>query len=594
MGLTEYKRKRDFHKTAEPAGGKPLPKSVKGASRFVIQKHDASRLHYDFRLEIDGVLKSWAVPKGLPWQQGEKHLAVEVEDHPVEYATFEGIIPEGQYGGGTVMVWDRGKYYVYGENPLKSWQEGKLHLVLEGKKAKGEWTLIRLRGDSSGKNQWLLLKTGSSNKQLSKKLDDQSVKSGRSMREIAQERDAEWQSNRIDQSRGGSFRARIRAAVSKGAKTPKKKVRRATSLSDKVKVGRPSAKSGAAVKLPSNLPAAKPRFIEPMKPRLVETPPVDGNWSYELKFDGIRAIAIKQGHEVNLISRNKNELRSRFPEIAEALQTFPASECVIDGEIVALDDKGRSSFQLLQALEMEGRKSPVRFYLFDLLQLNGRDVTQLPLTQRKELLATVCDGIHDPLRYSGELGGDAASLLAEVRRLGLEGIIGKQRDSIYEAGRRSGAWIKIKCLNEQEFVIGGYTPPGGSRKHFGAILVGYYEFGTRGPVKSKPAGDAASIPKLLFAGKVGTGFNSKSLSALIKKFREEERHDCPFADLPSKQGGQWVQGITPSMMRQIHWVQPVLVAQIRFAEWTRDGKLRQPVYLGLREDKVPKEVVREV
>jgi bifunctional non-homologous end joining protein LigD len=197
MGLTEYKRKRDFKKTAEPAG-KPLPKSVKGANHFVIQKHDASRLHYDFRLEMDGVLKSWAVPKGLPWTQGEKHLAVEVEDHPVEYATFEGIIPEGQYGGGTVMLWDRGKYYVYGEDPLKAWKEGKMHLVLDGKKAKGEWTLVRLRGDGSGKNQWLIMKTGSSNKPISKKLDDQSVKSGRTMKQIAEERDADWQSNRSE------------------------------------------------------------------------------------------------------------------------------------------------------------------------------------------------------------------------------------------------------------------------------------------------------------------------------------------------------------------------------------------------------------
>ena len=222
MGLTEYKRKRDFGITAEPKGGKPLPKSVKGASRFVIQKHDASRLHYDFRLEMDGVLKSWAVPKGLPWQQGEKHLAVEVEDHPIDYATFEGVIPHGQYGGGTVMLWDRGKYYVYGEQPLKSWREGKLHLVLDGEKAKGEWTLIRLRGDG-GKNQWLILKTGSSLKPISKKLDDQSVKSGRTMKKIAEERDAEWKSNREDESPTGSFRARIRAAIAGDARGSKKK-----------------------------------------------------------------------------------------------------------------------------------------------------------------------------------------------------------------------------------------------------------------------------------------------------------------------------------------------------------------------------------
>src|SRR5213596_1868774 len=213
MGLTEYKRKRDFKKTAKPAG-KPLPKKIKGASRFVIQKHAARRLHYDFRLEMEGVLKSWALPKGLPWKRGEKHLAVEVENHQIEYEGFEGVIPEGQYGGGTVMVWDRGAYYVYGEQPLKSLREGKLHLVLAGKKAQGEWTLVQIRGRDGEKNQWLILKTGGSEKPPSKKLEDQSVKTGRTMKQIANERDAEWQSNRqTDESPTSQFKARIRQAM---------------------------------------------------------------------------------------------------------------------------------------------------------------------------------------------------------------------------------------------------------------------------------------------------------------------------------------------------------------------------------------------
>src|SRR5438094_8867006 len=223
MALTEYKRKRDFKKTGEPAG-KPAPKKVKGASRFVIQKHAARRLHYDFRLEMDGVLKSWALPKGLPWKRGEKHLAVEVEDHPIEYEDFEGVIPEGQYGGGTVMLWDRGNYHVYGEQPVKSLRDGKLHLVLDGKKAKGEWTLIRLRGDSD-KNQWLILKTGSSAKPLSRKLDDQSVKTGRTMKQIARDQDAEWESNRKDETPTDKFRTRIRAALSSNVPTKKKVTR---------------------------------------------------------------------------------------------------------------------------------------------------------------------------------------------------------------------------------------------------------------------------------------------------------------------------------------------------------------------------------
>jgi bifunctional non-homologous end joining protein LigD len=219
MGLADYKRKRDFKKTAEPAGGKPLPSKIKGASRFVIQKHAARRLHYDFRLEMEGVLKSWALPKGLSWKRGEKHLAVEVEDHPIEYADFEGIIPEGQYGGGTVMVWDRGNYRVYGEQPVKSLKEGKLHLVLDGDKAKGEWTLVRIRGRDDEKNQWLILKTGDDANPISKKMEDRSVKTGRTMEQIAEARDAEWESGReADESRASQFKSRIRAAVKKRRK----------------------------------------------------------------------------------------------------------------------------------------------------------------------------------------------------------------------------------------------------------------------------------------------------------------------------------------------------------------------------------------
>ncbi|HEX5177600.1 MAG TPA: non-homologous end-joining DNA ligase [Chthoniobacteraceae bacterium] len=560
MGLTEYKRKRNFAVTAEPTGArKARPKRVAGASRFVIQKHDASRLHYDFRLEMDGVLKSWAVPKGLPWKRGEKHLAVEVEDHPIDYEGFEGVIPEGNYGGGTVRVWDRGNYSVHGEKPLEALARGRLHMVLEGKKLKGDWTLIRTRRDR-GKNQWLLLKSDADVKPISKKRDDESVKTGRTMKQIAKDRDAEWQSHRPrDLSGSDSLRERVRKAVAN-----KKKISRAAKV------------RGDGLALPDSLPAAKPRFIEPMKPKLLETPPAEGGWIYELKFDGIRALALKDGARLRLISRNGNDLTQRFDEIAAALEPLPCEECVIDGEVVALDEEGRSSFQLLQAREMEGRESPLCYYVFDLLQLNGRSLRGLPLTTRKEALRQLCATSGDPIRYSGGLGDDAVALLVEVERRGLEGIVGKRADSVYEAGRRSGAWIKLKGTNEQEFVIGGYTPPAGSRQHFGALLVGYYE-----------------KKKLLFAGKVGSGFDEKLLAVLHRKLQAEARDDCPFADLPSKTGGQWVQGITPGMMRKIHWVNPVLVCQVRFSEWTREAKLRQPVFLGLREDKSPGEVRRE-
>jgi len=581
MGLAEYKQKRDFEKTTEPTG-KPLPKKVKGASHFVIQKHAARRLHYDFRLEMEGVLKSWALPKGLPWKRGEKHLAVEVEDHPIEYESFEGVIPEGQYGGGTVMVWDRGNYYVYGEEPVKSLQEGKLHLVLDGKKAIGEWTLVRIRGRGGEKNQWLILKTGADAKPISKKLEDQSVKTGRTMKQIAEARDAEWESNReVDENPTSKFKARIRKAIKKKEKDETVGQIHSPAAAS-VKAGRlPDANTGNRSGRPTiaalpDLRSAKPRFVEPMKAKLVAKPPAIGDWIYELKFDGIRLIVIKAREKVSLLSRNHNDLTGRFPEIAEIVKSLLADECVLDGEVVALDEDGRSSFQLLQAREMEARKTPVYFYAFDLLQLDGKSLIGLPLEARKNVLEKLCATADDPIRYSGAIGNDPKRLLEEVKRRGLEGIIGKQRNSAYEPGRRSGAWIKLKCVNEQEFVIGGYTPPQGARKHFGAILVGYYDNN-----------------KLRFAGKVGTGFTAKSLSMLQKKFQKEARPDCPFVDLPSKQNGQWVQGITPSMMKKMHWVNPTFVAQIKFAEWTRDGKLRAPVFLGLREDKKPTDVVRE-
>jgi len=587
MGLTTYRKKRNFEVTAEPAG-KVKPGKSK-APRFVIQKHDATRLHYDFRLEMEGVLKSWAVPKGLPWMQAEKRLAVEVEDHPIEYGEFEGIIPAGQYGGGTVMLWDRGTYEVtHADSPLDGLRAGKFHVILHGDKVQGEWALIRIRPEG-GKNQWLLMKTGGSVKPLSMKRDDESVKTGRTMKQIASAADAEWQSNRPeDQSPASAFKSRIRAAIKKKAEAgaprvalvarggkPKPKVSGNAASLD-VTRGDDDARRVRENDVLSALPKAKPRFIEPMKPRLVEVLPSSGSWSFELKFDGIRALAIKSGARVQLISRNEKELNARFPEIARACEGIAAEGFVIDGEVVALDDQGRSSFQLLQRGELDAQDAPLVFYAFDLLQLNGRSVVSLPLTERKGLLSRLLPQSSDSIRFSGELGGEVTALLEQVRRLGLEGLIGKQRDSVYEPGRRGGAWIKIKCLNEQEFVIGGFTPPAGARKHFGALLVGYHE-GKR----------------FLFAGKVGTGFDTKMLAMLHPKMRREERASCPFSDLPSKQNGQWVQGITPGQMRKCTWVNPKFVAQIKFAEWTRDLKLRQPVFLGLREDKNAREVGRE-
>jgi bifunctional non-homologous end joining protein LigD len=524
MSLREYARKRDFRVTAEPSG-KETKKSRTSAPRFVIQKHDASRLHYDFRLEIDGTLKSWAVPKGVPYAKGDKRLAVHVEDHPLDYASFEGIIPAGQYGGGTVMLWDEGTYESLGGDLAKDHAAGKLHFALRGKKLKGEWILVHIkRGEG---NEWLLIKSGEDLKPVTKKEDDKSCVSGRTMHQIAQARDAEWQSKRT---------------ASKKPVTPPKLA-----------------------------------FIEPMKATLVSAPPSEGHWLYELKFDGFRAVALKSGSNVQLLSRNEKDFTTRFGDIAQAIAQWPVKEAVLDGEIVALDAEGRSSFQLLQGSEAGVQPPPLAFYVFDLLRHDGADLTGEPLVTRRARLQSLMESAAEPIRYSATIDGDPEVLLEEVRRRGLEGLIGKERDSLYEVGRRSKSWIKLKCAFEQELVIGGYTPPAGTRKHFGALLVGYFE-----------------KRKLCFAGKVGAGFDAASLRSLFAQMKPIETESSPFANLPEKKQGRWSQNITPRMMQECHWVEPRLVCQVRYTEWTTDGKLRHPVFLGLRKDKAAKDVVREI
>jgi bifunctional non-homologous end joining protein LigD len=312
-----------------------------------------------------------------------------------------------------------------------------------------------------------------------------------------------------------------------------------------------------------------------MKAKLVASTPA-GDWTYEIKFDGFRALALRGSSEARLVSRNKNDFGGKFTEVMDSLSKLDVQDAIIDGEIVALDEKGRSSFQLLQAFELGQVRPPVFYYAFDLLRLNGMDLRDRPLEERKAKLETLLTEAPGNIRYSASLGADAEKILDQARRLGLEGLIGKRVGSHYEAGRRTGTWIKLKLEHQQEFVIGGYTEPAGSRKHFGAILVGFYE------------GE-----QLKFAGKVGTGFNEKLLQTLYGTFRKISREACPFVDLPEKRAGRYGQGVTPSEMKLCHWIEPVLVCQIKFNEWTRDYRLRQPVFLGLREDKDTKEVVRE-
>ena len=521
MSLRKYVEKRDFKKTPEPRGAQV---QTNGAHRFVIQKHAASHLHYDFRLEMGGVLKSWAVPKGVPYTKGEKRLAMHVEDHPVSYRDFEGIIPKGQYGGGTVMVWDYGTFQPLSKAPAKELAGGKLHFILKGKKLSGEWYLVRLR---DGDKQWLLIRGGDDMKPVSKKQDDTSALSGKSMKELGGSTNV-WNSNRSDKE--------------------------------------PKQKRGGHL-----LP-----FFQPMMAKLVKKPPSEGEWTYEIKFDGFRALAFLSQDGVQLISRNEKDLSGKFPEVMESLEKLSTQNTILDGEIVALDKKGRSSFQLLQAYELGQEKPPLIYYIFDMPQHEGHDLRASSIEIRRERLRQLLRKPKGTLCLSEVLESDGAALLKQAHQLGLEGLIGKRDGSSYETGRRSGAWIKLKTHQEQEFVIGGYTNPSGGRKHFGAVLTGVYKNG-----------------KFIFTGKVGTGFNDTLLRTLMDQFRKLEIQECPFQNLPEMTAGRYGAGLTRAEMKRCHWLKPNLVCQVRFSEWTRDGKLRQPVFLGLREDKSASEVKRE-
>jgi bifunctional non-homologous end joining protein LigD len=532
MALALYNKKRDFKKTPEPAGTKA---AQPGAPRFVIQKHEASHLHYDFRLELDGVLKSWAVPKGPPFAKGEKRLAMEVEDHPVSYMKFEGVIPKGQYGGGTVMVWDIGTFEPLSKAPLKDLAAGKLHFVLKGKKLNGEWYLVRTRRGEE-KTQWLLIKGGEDMKPVTKKGDDTSALSGKNMKALAKG-DSVWNSNRAE-------------------KSPEKPAPAKRALKKK--------SSGKLL-----------GFFEPMMAKLLKEPPA-GDWLYEIKFDGYRALALIGKDGVEVLSRNNKDLGEKFFPVVESLRKLKVVNTILDGEIVALSPKGQSSFQLLQSYELGQERPPLFYYVFDLPQHEGEDLRGLPLEERRERLENLLRKPPGILRLSEAVGTDGEKLLEQARALGLEGMIGKRAGSAYEAGRRSGAWIKLKTHREQEFVIGGYTDPEGGRKHFGALLMGVYQ-GKR----------------LVYSGKVGSGYNDALLRALGKRFRELAQESCPFVNLPEAKPGRYGSGITRAEMKRCHWLKPQLVAQVKFAEWTRDGKLRQPVFLGLREDKKPTQVGRE-
>lgn len=564
MPLEEYKRKRNFRATPEPEG---KVKKVKGQS-FVIQKHAATRLHYDFRLEMEGVLRSWAVPKGPSLDPAEKRLAVHVEDHPIDYGGFEGIIPKGQYGGGTVLLWDRGTWLPEGD-PVAAYKKGHLKFTLDGEKLHGGWHLVRMSGRQAGENKenWLLFKEddefavpGSGEAVVQEY--PQSVETGLSIEEIAADPEHVWQSNRPEKA--ATFKDKIAAKAVKALKPPSKPAAK-----------KPAAKKAAAKAEaspsgidPSTIPGAKkakfPAGIEPQLATLVDDVPRGAEWVHEIKYDGYRALCEVQGGEARLITRHGKDWTDRFGPVAPEAAKLPVREAILDGEAVVLEPNGTTSFQALQNALSEGREDDLVYFAFDLLYLDGYDLRGATLADRKEALTRLLEGRGGAVRLGDHISGDGTEFYRHACNFALEGIISKRADLPYHSGR-SKDWLKVKCLKRQEFVIVGFTDPEGSRVGLGALLLAVNQG-----------------KELVYAGKVGTGFNDKLLRDLRKRLDKLEVDKPAFRNAP--RGAE---------ARRSHWVKPELVGEVAFTEWTREGILRHPTFQGLREDKSPREVVRE-
>lgn len=541
--LARYREMRDFSTTAEPRGA-PKAKAPADGLPFVIQKHAATRLHYDFRLGWNGVLKSWAVAKGPSYVVADKRLAVQVEDHPMEYGGFEGTIPKGQYGGGTVMLWDSGTWEPVGD-ANEGFRTGRLKFILHGHKLKGHWTLIRMGGKAAqeSKPNWLLIKE---HDEYERTPDDpaivdeapDSVITHRDLDAIGSASDHVW-----DSRTGLAADERAKSAPSK----------------------KKSTKKSSSIAIPKGAKAESlPKFIPPQLASSSEQPPTGKDWLHELKLDGYRMQARLENGKVQLLTRSGLDWTHRMRSLATSLEALSAKAALLDGEVIVLDERGISSFAALQTAFQEGAKHALHYYVFDLLHLDGHSLRSLPLTERKALLGDLIEQLDDDaVCVSEHVRDEKAAIFDEACRHGAEGIVSKRADSIYLSGR-SASWVKVKCGLRQEFVIGGFTLPSKGGNGLGALLLGYYQDG-----------------KLIYAGRTGTGFTQKSQVQLRERLESIRSDKNPFL------------AVNTAERRGAHWVKPQLVAEVAFSTWTTDNLIRQSSFKGLREDKPANEVVRE-
>jgi bifunctional non-homologous end joining protein LigD len=542
--LSAYHRKRDFHRTGEPRG--ILLK--KGRRRFVVHEHHATRLHFDLRLELEGVLKSWAVPKGPSLNPHDRRLAIRTEDHPVKYLGFQGSIADGNYGAGDMAIWDTGHYSVPpGIDPVEALERGKFPFILQGGRLQGEFLLVKSGGEDK---HWLLFKR-----------TDAYADPHWQMRPLLEYGSRHDKRQLPKESRPPSplplkAEAKLRKQPETGARTRKAGPK-------------PAGKTPWAISLSWPLrskPSPLPDFVEPMTAKLADGPFADRAWIFEPKWDGWRVLARIEDGELRLISRNRKSVNAHFPELLALAENIRADSCLLDGEVVALDDAGLPRFQLLQSrlkgkTRMDGQGRIV-YYIFDLLHCQGRSLMDCPLLERKTLLEKIIRP-SPYLSLSSGLPGDGMTIFSQVTAMGLEGLVAKRKDSPYRSGKRSSEWLKVKARRRQEVVIAGYTRPRGSRSHFGALVAGIYADG-----------------QLRFAGHVGGGFTRSILREVLALLEPLKTDACPF---PSP----------PATNEKVQWLRPGKVAEVEFAEWTEDGSMRQPIFMGLRPDKQAKECIME-